>query len=210
MKKISIIVIILFFPTVALLGLWFQQELKMPKEVSLEEQFKNLDLIILKNTEFKNFGINRFSFKYPNWTEIEIEPQLIWPEEIAREERILLYLTNPDGIKILVTKRELSPQDLSKPYPLLFRETFTKEREIMEREGGLTNLQVIREDFFENGIVLELKSSIFGMPITSISKSIILRNGGVGFIYSVGISGPEKTFEDYKLLTNYIIDSIYF
>lgn len=207
-RKILIILLVIIIIIGIGIGFYLQQKPKISEEVFPEAQLKNLDLMILKNTEFKDFDVNRFSFKYPDWTKIEIDPSLIWPEEIAREENILLYLTNPDGIKILVTKRELDLQDLSKPYPLIFREVFGREREIMERKGGLTNFWLIREDFFENGIILESKSSIFGTSITSISKSVILREENTGFIYSVGISAPEKIFEDYRLLANYVINSV--
>ncbi|MBZ9569788.1 hypothetical protein KJA16_02600 [Patescibacteria group bacterium] len=221
MKKLLIISIIIIFFILILVRFYSQQELKISKEPSSEELLENLGSIILANTKFKDFSIDRFSFKYPNWKKIEIDPLLIWPKEIAEKQEILLYLTNSDGVKILVTKRELTPKDLTKPYPLIFREIFTKEREIMEKEGGLTNLQIIREEFFENGILLESKMIIFGQSVTSISKSIILRlqptrhppasdagPSGQGFIYSVGISAKEQIFEDYRPLAHYIIDSI--
>lgn len=207
-RKISIILLVVIIIVGIGIGFYLQQKPKVPEKVFPEAQLKNLDLMILKNTEFKDFDVDRFSFKYPDWTKIEVDPLLIWPEEIAQEEKILLYLTNPDGMKILVTKRELYLQDLSKPYPLIFRDIFNQEREIMERKGGLTNFWIIREDFFENGIILESKLSIFGTSITSISKSVILREKNRGFIYSVGISGPEKIFEDYRLLANYVINSV--
>lgn len=204
MKKILIISIIII--GVISCFIFVAYPFKEPK-VS-EEKLENLSLIILKNTRFEDFGIDEFSFEYPNWKKIEIDPLLIWPKEIAEKQKILLYLTNPDGIKMVVTKRELSSEDLTKPYPLVLREIFAKEREIMEREGGLTNLQIIREDFFENGVILESKQIIFDQPITSISESIIIKKENKGFIYSVGISAREQIFEDYKPLADYIIDSV--
>lgn len=179
------------------------KELKVP-----EEELENLSLIILKNTKFKDFSINGFSFKYPNWKKIDIDPLLIWPKEIAEKQKTLLYLSNPDGVKMVVTKRELSPEDLTKPYPLILREIFTQERKIMEKEGGLTNLQIVREYFFENGIILESQMTIFGQPQTSISKSIIVKKEDKGFIYSVGISARKQIFEDYRPLADYVINSI--
>ena len=204
MKKILIVSTIVIGVIFSFIFVFYPfREPKVP-----EEELENLSLIILKNTKFEDFSTNGFSFKYPNWKKIDIDPLLIWPKEVAEKEEILLYLTNRDGVKFLVTKRELTPEDLTKPYPLIFREIFTQEKEIMEREGGLTNLQIIREDFFENGILLESKMPIFGQAITSISKSIIFKKGDEGFIYSVGILAPEQIFEDYRLLANYIIDSI--
>jgi len=208
MKKLLIISIIIIFLVLISIRFYSQQELKISEEPSSEELLENLGSIILANTKFKDFSIDRFSFKYPNWKKIEIDPFLIWPKEIAEKEKILLYLTHPNGVKFLVIKRELTPEDLTKPYPLIFREIFAQEKEIMEKEGGLTDLQIIREEFFENGILMESKMIIFGQSVTSISKSIILRKKAEGFIYSVGISAPEQIFEDYRPLANYIIDSV--
>jgi len=204
-KKILIILIIIVGIAI---GFCLQQRPKMPEEISLEAQLKSLGSIILENTKFEDFSIDRFSLKYPDWTKIEIDPLLIWPEEIVEKERILLYLTNPSGVKILVTKRELNPEDLIKPFPLVLRRIFEEERRVMEEKGGLTSYQTIREDFFENGVILESKSILFGQTLTSISKSVILRKGDEGFIYSVGISALEKIFEDYRPLANYVIDSV--
>lgn len=77
----------------------------------------------------------------------------------------------------------------------------------MEREGGLSDLEIIREEFFENGVLIESKSMIFGKSITSISKSIIIKKEDKGFIYSFGISAREQIFEDYRSLAKYISDS---
>lgn len=202
---ISIIIILFVLISV---GFYFRQKFRTSEELSLTEQLKNLSLIIFKNTKFKDFSIDRFSFKYPDWNKIEIDPLLIWPKEIAEKQKILLYLTNSDGVKFLAIERELNPEDLTKPSPLIFREIFAKDLQILQEKGGLTDWQIIREDFFENGILLESKMIIFGRAITSISKSIILRKGDEGFIYSVGISAKEQIFEDYRLLVNYTIDSI--
>lgn len=216
MKKllINLIIIILFLLIFSLIEIsflvfYFQlKEKKISEEISSEEQLKNLSSIILKNTKFKDYSVNGFSFKYPDWRKVEIDPLLIWPEEIAEKEKILLYLINSDGVKILATKGELNPQDLTKPFPLIFREIFEWQKEIMTEKGGLTDCQIIRESFFENGVIVESKVVIFGEAITSISKSIIFRKKDRGYIYSVGISGQEKIFEDYRLLANYLIDSI--
>ncbi|MFZ3137574.1 MAG: hypothetical protein WA126_09315 [Thermodesulfovibrionales bacterium] len=162
----------------------------------------------MENTKFGYFSIDRFSLKYPNWQKLEIDLTLIWPKEIAEKEKILLYLVNPDGITMLVTKRELSPEDLEKPYPLVLRKIFEEETEILKEKGGLTSWQNIREDFFENGVILESKVVIFGKATASISELIILREGDRRYIYSIGISAEERIFEDYLLLANYIIDSI--
>ena len=51
--------------------------------------------------------------------------------------------------------------------------------------------------------------TIFGQDVTAISKSIVSKETDRGgFIYSVGISVGERIFEDYRLLANYIIDSM--
>jgi len=203
--KILIILVIIIGMGV---GFYLQQKPEISEEVSPEEQLKSLSSIILKNTKFENFSADRVSFKYPNWTKVEIDPILIWPKEIVEKEKILLYLTNADGITMVVAKRELALEGLAKPYPLIFREALEEERRIMEEKGGLTSWQTIREDFFENGIMLESKLVIFGKTNTSISKSLILKENDKGFIYSVGISAGERIFEDYRLVANYIIDSI--
>ena len=145
MKKllaITIITIIVIIGIVA--GFYFQQKLKIPEELSPTEQLKNLGLIILKNTEFKDFSINRFSFKYPDWKKVEIDPLLIWPKEIAQKEKIVLYLTNSDGVTMLVTKREIGSEDLSRPFPLILRKVLEEERKVMEEKGGLSSHQIIR------------------------------------------------------------------
>jgi hypothetical protein len=203
--KILIILIIIIGMVV---GFYLQQKPEISEEISPEEQLKNLSSIILKNTKFENFSADRISFKCPNWEKVEIDPILIWPKEIVEKEKILLYLTNTDGMTMVVAKRELALEDLVKPYPLIFREALEKERRIMEEKGGLTSWQTIKEDFFENGVILESRLVIFGMATTSISKSVIIEENGKGFIYSVGISAGERIFEDYRLVANYIIDSI--
>ncbi|MFQ6084173.1 MAG: hypothetical protein ACE5WD_12575 [Candidatus Aminicenantia bacterium] len=202
------ILIILIIIIGAGIGFYLQEELKISEGIPPStEQLKDLSSVILRNTKFKDFSDGNFSFKYPNWSKIEMDPTLIWPKEIAEKEKILLYLTNPDEVIMLVAKGELKSGDLNKPYPLILREIFNQEREVMEREGGLTNLQIIKEDFFENGVMLESKAIIFGKAITSISKSIILRSRDKGFIYSVGISAPDWIFEDYRALAEYVINS---
>lgn len=78
----------------------------------------------------------------------------------------------------------------------------------MEEKGGLTHHQIIREDFFKNGIIIESRTVIFSKSVTSISKSVILKEKENRFIYSVGISAQDRTFEVYRPLANYIIDSV--
>ena len=206
MKKISLVFLIIIGAIFFLVfGDYFLKEPKTPVG-SLE----NLSLIILNNTKFQEFSVNGFSFQYPaDWKKVEVDPFLIWPEEIAKKEKILLYLTNLDGVKILVSKRELTAEELRKPYPLIFREILAQETKILREEGGLIDYQIIREEFFENGIFLESRKVLFGQRITSFSKSIILRKEeNKAFLYSVGISSREQIFEDYRLLGKYIIDSV--
>lgn len=111
--KIKILIILIITIGIGI-GFYFQQKSEIPEEISPEEQLKNLGSVILQNTKFEDFSANRFSFKYPDWTEIEIDSLLIWPKEIAEKEKILLYLTNTDGVKMLVTKRKVDPEDLTK------------------------------------------------------------------------------------------------
>lgn len=204
--KIKILIILIIIIGMGA-GFYLQQKPEISEEISPEEQLKNLSSIILKNTKFEDFSTNRFSLKYPDWTKIEMDPMLIWPKEIVEKEKILLYLANADGVTMLVVKRGLASQNLVKPYPLIFREVLEEERRIMTEKGGLTNYQIIREDFFENGVILELKMVIFGKAIASISKSVISKGTDRGDIYSVGISAGERIFEDYRPVANYIVDS---
>jgi len=207
MKKLLIGIIIILVIAIGI-EFYFQSRPKISKKNPIEK-IESLSSIILENTKFKDFRVDNFSFKYPdNWTKIEIDSTLIWPREIAEKEKILLYLNNPERARMLVAKRELSSEDLTRPYPLIFREIFAQEKEIMKREGGLTHYQIIREDFFEQGVILESKTIIFSKATTSISKSIIVRSKDKGFIYSVGISAPERIFEDYRLLAEHVIDSV--
>jgi hypothetical protein len=177
------------------------------EKFSPAEMRRKLRSAILDNTEFKRFSIDGFPLDYPDWRKVETDPQQIWPEEVASKERVLLYLANSDGMKILVTKKKLSPSELGKPYPLILREAFAREKKVMEEKGGLTDFRVVREDFFDNGIIMEFRSTLFGTAVTSISKSVVLRRGSTGFIYSVGISGSEGVFEDYRPLADYVLNS---
>ena len=86
-------------------------------------------------------------------------------------------------MKILATKRELTPEDLTRPYPLIFRETFEKDTQILKEKGGLSDYQIIREEFFENGVLLKTKMTIFGQDVTAISKSIVSKETDRGGIY---------------------------
>jgi len=119
--KTKILIILIIIVGIGI-GFYLQQKSKISEEISLEVQLKNLGAIILQNTKFEDFSINRLSLKYPDWSKIEIDPFLVWPKEIAEKVKILLYLNNPNGVTILVTKRELSLEDLVKPYPLILRE----------------------------------------------------------------------------------------
>jgi hypothetical protein len=206
MRKLFAILIILL---IVISGTWFyfQEGGEISEEISTE-QFKNLGSIILENTKFKEFKSGNFYFRYPDWQKIEIDPKLLWPEEISQKQEILLYLTNPDGVKIVVTKREVEPEFLDKPYPLIFREIFNEDQQVLEKEGNVTDFQVIREIFFEDGILLESKMNFLGMSITSLQMSIIIPDNDFQSIYSVGISAREKTFEDYRALAEYTISSI--
>ncbi|MCP6719143.1 MAG: hypothetical protein KJI71_02825 [Patescibacteria group bacterium] len=201
------LVILIFIVLVISFGIYFWRANNMSEEVS-GDRLKDLSSIILENTKFKDFNINRFYFQHPNWQEIEIDPELIWPKEIAAKQEILLYLTNPDGVKIVATKKEVDPEYFKKPYPLIFREISTRELQILEEEGRLTDWLIIKEQFFENGILIESKMVIFGTTIASIQKSIIVNENNSRFIYSVGISGRDRTFEDYRSLAEYITDSM--
>ena len=62
-----IILIFIIFFILFLVEFYSKQILKIPEELPLTEQLENLDSIILKNTEFKDFSIGNFSFKYPDW-----------------------------------------------------------------------------------------------------------------------------------------------
>jgi len=208
MEKIFLAFIIIVLIIFILFEFFLSKEYEISKEILIDEQLENLNLVIFQNTKFKDFSVDRISFDYPDWKKIEINPILLWPAEIAEKEKILLYLTNPDGVKVLVTKRELSIEECQKPYPLVFREVFNQETKIMREQGGLTDYQVIREIFFENGISLELRIVIFGQSVSSVSKSVIIREGDREFIYSIAVSAQEKTFEDYRLLADYIMDSV--
>ena len=205
--KIKILIILIIIIGMGV-GFYLQQKPEISEEISPEEQLKNLSSIIFQNTKFEDFSADGLSLKYPDWTKLEMDPALIWPKEIAEKVKILLYLINPDGVTMLLAKRELTPEDLAKPYPLILREVLANERQIMEEKGGLTFWQNIREDFFENEVILESKVVIFGRTTVSISKSVLFREAAKGIIYSVGISAEERIFEDYRPVANYIIDSI--
>ena len=203
------LVILMIIVLVISFGVYFWQAGRVSREAS-DDRLKDLASIILENIEFKDFNINRFYFKYPNWQEIEVDPELIWSKETAEKQKILLYLTNSDGVKIVATKREVDSKYLNRPYPLVFREISTRELEILEDEGRLTDWLIIKEQFFENGVLIESKMVIFGINIASMQKSIIVYENDSRFIYSVGVSSQEKTFEDYKLLAEYIMESIHY
>ena len=129
---------------------------------------------------------------------------------MVEKQQILLYLVNSEGVKILLTKTKVEPEYFKKPYPLILRETFAKERELLEKEGGVIDWQVVKERFFENGVLLESKIFFYGSTICSIQKSVIIVENNSRFIYSVGISAEERLFEDYRPLAEYIIDSVYY
>lgn len=207
--KVKILIILIITIGIGI-GFYLWEESKIFKEITpTDRELENLGSIIFRNTEFKDLKVDILNFKYPaDWSKVEVEPSLIWPEEFAEREELLLYLVNPDEVKMIVTKRKIEPEDLTRPYPLVLREVFAKEREIMEREGGLENFQLISEDFFEDGVILESKASIFGKLTFSISKSIFWKRGNEGFIYSVGISGPDWIFKDYQPLVKYIVNSV--
>lgn len=200
-------VIILVFVFTFIFVYFYFRESQVPEEISSTERLKDLSAIILENSEFKTFTFNYFYFKYPDWQKLEIDPTLIWPREIAEKQEILLYLTNPDGVKIIATKREMETEYLKKPYPLVFREIFARDRQILEEKGGILDVEVIREEFFENGVLVELRVVVSGVTNTSIQKSIIVNENNSRFIYSVGISAQAEIFEDYRLLAEYIISS---
>ena len=92
MKKLFAILII---SLIVIGGTWFyfQERGTISEEISTE-QFKNLGSIILENTKFKEFRSGNFYFRYPDWQKIEMDPKLLWPEEISQKQEILLYLTN--------------------------------------------------------------------------------------------------------------------
>lgn len=204
MKKILLIILLLVF----IFGFYFYfQESKIPERAPSIESL-GLGSIIFENTKFKTFNLNYYSFKYPDWQELKIDLMLIWPKEIAEKEEILLYLTNSDGVRVLATKRKIETTLLGKPYPLIFRETFAKDLQILKEQGGVTERQLIREKFFENGILIESRSIIFGTSYTSIQKSIIVNEDSSPFIYSVGVSAKSEVFEDYRPLAEYIISSV--
>lgn len=200
-------VIILVFVFAFIFTYFYFRESQVPEEISSTERLKDLSAIILENSEFKTFTLNYFYFKHPDWQKLEIDPTLIWPREIAEKQEILLYLTNPDGVKIIATKREMETEYLKKPYPLVFREIFARDRQILEEKGGILDVEVIREEFFENGVLVELRVVVSGVTNTSIQKSIIVNENNSRFIYSVGISAQAEIFEDYRLLAEYIISS---
>lgn len=201
MKKFLTILII----TLLVVGIW--QILQKPEEI-LPEELESLGSVILKNTNFEDFNFGYFSFKYPDWQKLEMEPALFLPEEIAQKEEVLLYLTNSDGVKFLATKRKVRPELLEKPYPLVLREVFTKNQEVLEEQGSLEDWYLIREMFFENGVLVESKVVVFGTTITSLQKSIIVYEDNSRFIYSVGISAREQIFKDYRLLIEFVMNSV--
>lgn len=200
---------ILIITTLLIIGIWFYpgQTPQKPEEI-LPEELEGLGSIILKNTNFEDFNFGYFSFKYPDWQKLEMEPTLFLPEEIAQKEEVLLYLTNSDGVKFLATKRKVRPELLEKPYPLVLREVFTKNQEVLEEQGSLEEWYLIREMFFENGVLVESKVVVFGTTITSLQKSIIVYEDNSRFIYSVGISAREQTFEDYRSLIEFVMNSV--
>ena len=204
MKKILLVFTIL----ILIFGIYFFLQFKAPQETYSPEKVGDLSEIILENTEFKTFRYKRFLFKHPDWQEIEIDTLLLWPREISEKQELLLYLTNPDGVKVLVTKREVETEYIEKPYPLIFREMFTEEQQILEERGEVTEWDLITEKFFENGVLIESKVVVFGTTNASIQKSIIVTEDNSRFIYSVGISAQEEIFEYYRPLVKSILDSI--
>lgn len=176
--------------------------------LSLGGEVSDLGSVIFKNTKFKDAKVNNLFLQIPDWQQIVVDPMSFWPKSIAEKQEILLYLIHPDGMVFSVARQELDVITLLKPYPLIFRDVFLEETEIMEREGGLEKLQVVKEDFFENGLILEQKAVIFGQPVTSLSELMIQKSGAKSFIYTVSISASELLFEDYRLVANHIIESI--
>lgn len=205
MKKALIII----FALLVVGGIWFfyEQIFKEPAEIS-ESELEDLGGIILKNTDFKEFKAGFFSFKHPDWQKLELDPTLFLPRDIVLKEQVLLYLVNSDGVKFLATKREVEAEYLERPYPLVLRQVFTENQEALEEQGGLEDWYLIRERFFESGVLVESKVVTFGTPITSMQKSIIVYEDNSRFIYSVGISAQENIFEDYRSLVEFVMNSI--
>ena len=205
MKKVLIII----FALLVVGGIWFffHQIFKEPAEIS-ESELGSLSAIILKNTNFKEFETGFFSFKHPDWQRLELDSTLFLPKDIVPKEQVLLYLTNPDGVKLLATKREVEAEYLEKPYPLVLRQVFTENQQALKEQGGLEDWYLIRERFFESGVLVESRVVTFGTPITSMQKSIIVYENDSRFIYSVGISAQENIFEDYRLLVEFVMNSI--
>ena len=200
--------LLVFTILILIFGIYFFLQLKASQEISSPEKVGDLSEIILENTEFKTFNHKRFLFKHPDWQKIEIDTLLLWPREISEKQELLLYLSNSDGVKILVTKREVEAKYIEKPYPLIFREMFTKEQQILEEKGEVTEWDLITEKFFENGVLIESKVVVFGTTNASIQKSIIVTEDNSRFIYSVGVSAQEEVFEYYRPLVKSILDSI--
>ena len=188
---------------------WFyiQQKPNVPEELYSPERLQDLGKIILSNTKFKTFQVSIFSVEFPDWQRLELDPILIWPKEISQKYTFLLHLSNPDGVKFLLTKREVEPEYWEKPYPSIFQEIFTKEQQILEEKGTLTHWQIVREDFFESGVLIE-SVAIVGTTNNSIQKSVFINEGGSLFIYSVGITAHEKIFNDYRPLAEHIMNSV--
>lgn len=205
MKKALVII----FSLLVIGASWFivQQALKEPAELP-KSQVGDLSSIILKNTNFREFKTGFFSFKYPDWQQLELDPTLFLPRDIALKEQILLYLTSSDGVKLLATKREVEVEYLEKPYPLVLRQVFTKNQEALKKQGGLEEWYLIRERFFESGVLVESQVVTFGTPITSMQKSIIVYENNSRFIYSVGVSAQENIFEDYRSSVEFIMNSV--
>lgn len=200
--------LLLFTILILIFGIYFFLQFRASQETYLHEIVGDLSEIILENTEFKTFRHKRFLFKHPDWQEIEIDTLLLWPREISEKQELLLYLSNPDGVKVLATKREVEIKYIEKPYPLIFREMFTEEQQILKEKGEVTEWDLITEKFFENGVLIESKVVVFGATNASIQKSIIVTEDNSRFIYSVGISAKEEIFEYYRPLVKSILDSI--
>jgi hypothetical protein len=200
--------LLVFTILILIFGIYFFLQFKASQKISSPEKVGDLSEIILENTEFKTFNHKRFLFKHPDWQKIEIDTLLLWPREISEKQELLLYLSNSDGVKILVTKREVETEYIEKPYPLIFREMFTEEQQILEERGEVTEWDLITEKFFENGVLIESKVVVFGTTNASIQKSIIVTEDNSRFIYSVGVSAQEEVFGYYRPLVKSILDSI--
>jgi len=142
-------------------------------------------------------GSNGFTFQYPNhWSEIKMED--LPKESFSPEIKLLLMETDNKFMQFMALETLV---DRTKDLKTLINEDLKRESK------KIKDLKIIREEINDKEAFLELTYFTDGFMVRMLARDFLIKGEKESKVYSLAVQVADSKFEEYKEISERIINS---